>query len=396
MQDDKIKALLADAEMKPSRSAWRNIASRLDAAAAPAAGQSWAWAKWAGAAVAFAAIVLGVFVFTGKQESEQPIPTYINITEAPTAQASPVLDEPELVVLKPESETRLAHSVRPVRPAETVAAEPAEVEEETPVTAPVAVAVAVDEPAPAAEKNSKAAAATFAPVRQPDAFAQMEFEDLQQFKPGRTLYAQGAIGGNDSDIRFKSNAARMSSGTSIPKTGITELGESVFGIPFSLGLGVRFYLTPKFSLGTGVSYSLLSRTFEGEYQRVSSAGVVEFSEIGNVHHQMHYVGIPVNAYYDIISGENIKFYVFGGGEAEFCVSNKYTLYSSTDIIFRSPVNSIQWSAGAGLGLEFKLSPVLGLYVEPSARYYFHNNQPKNVRTERPFMANLDAGLRFDF
>ncbi|MDO5321435.1 MAG: porin family protein [Bacteroidia bacterium] len=392
MQDDKIKALLADAEIKPSRRVWRNIASRLDAAAAPAAGQSWAWAKWAGVAVAFAAIVLGVFVFTGRQETEQPIPTYINITEAPTAQASPVLDEPELVVLKPESDVRVAHSVKAVKPAETVVEETEEAlkEEETPS------AVEADEPAPVVEKEHKAAPAPSAPVRQPDAFAQMEFEDLQQFNPSRTLYAQGAIGGNDSDIRFKSNAARMSSGTAVPKTGITELGESVFGIPFSLGLGVRFYLTPKLSLGAGVSYSLLSRTFEGEYQRVSSAGIVEFSQTGNVHHQMHYVGIPVNAYYDIIGGENIKFYVFGGGEAEFCVSNKYTLYSDTDIIFRSPVNSVQWSAGAGLGVEFKLSPVLGLYVEPSARYYFHNNQPKNVRTERPFMANLDAGLRFDF
>lgn len=391
MQDEKIKALLADAEIKPSRHVWRNIASQLDAAAAPAAGQPWAWAKWAGAAVALAAVVLGVFLFTGKPESGQPIPTYINITEAPTAQASPVLDEPELVVPKPENDAA-GVAVRPSRRAETVAEQLAEVveKEEAPAAAETV------EAAPAVEEKHNAAPAPSVPVRQPDAFAQMEFEDLQQFKPGRTLYAQGAIGGNDSDIRFKSNAARMSSGTSIPKTGITELGESVFGIPFSLGLGVRFYLTPKLSLGAGVSYSLLSRTFEGEYQRVSSAGVVEFSEIGNVHHQMHYVGIPVNAYYDIISGENIKFYVFGGGEAEFCVSNKYTLYSSTDIIFRSPVNSIQWSAGAGLGLEFKLSPVLGLYVEPSARYYFHNNQPKNVRTERPFMANLDAGLRFDF
>lgn len=391
MQDEKIKALLADAEIKPSRHVWRNIASQLDAAAAPAAGQPWAWAKWAGAAVALAAVVLGVFLFTGKPESGQPIPTYINITEAPTAQASPVLDEPELVVPKPENDAA-GVAVRPSRRAETVAEQLAEVveKEEAPAAAETV------EAAPAVEEKHNADPAPSVPVRQPDAFAQMQFEDLQQFKPGRTLYAQGAIGGNDSDIRFKSNAARMSSGTSIPKTGITELGESVFGIPFSLGLGVRFYLTPKFSLGAGVSYSLLSRTFEGEYQRVSSAGVVEFSEIGNVHHQMHYVGIPVNAYYDIISGENIKFYVFGGGEAEFCVSNKYTLYSSTDIIFRSPVNSIQWSAGAGLGLEFKLSPVLGLYVEPSARYYFHNNQPKNVRTERPFMANLDAGLRFDF
>lgn len=128
MQDEKIKALLADAEIKPSRHVWRNIASQLDAAAAPAAGQPWAWAKWAGAAVALAAVVLGVFLFTGKPESGQPIPTYINITEAPTAQASPVLDEPELVVPKPENDAA-GVAVRPSRRAETVAEQLAEVVE---------------------------------------------------------------------------------------------------------------------------------------------------------------------------------------------------------------------------------------------------------------------------
>ena len=45
-------------------------------------------------------------------------------------------------------------------------------------------------------------------------------------------------------------------------TGITENSTgSTFGIPVSFGLGVRFDLTPRWSVSTGVRYSLLERKF---------------------------------------------------------------------------------------------------------------------------------------
>ena len=36
----------------------------------------------------------------------------------------------------------------------------------------------------------------------------------------------------------------------------------------------------------------------------------------------------------------------------------------------------QYSAAAGLGMEFRLSEVLGLYADPSVRYYFHGDDPE--------------------
>ena len=52
------------------------------------------------------------------------------------------------------------------------------------------------------------------------------------------------------------------------------------------------------------------------------------------------------------------------------------------------------SCGAGVGVEFRLSGKLGLYLDPGVRYYFPNSQPKSIRTDKPFMFNFDAGLRF--
>ena len=199
-----------------------------------------------------------------------------------------------------------------------------------------------------------------------------------------SLYAQGSLGGNESDINFHHGIASMAPGAD--GTGISEQSTSTYGVPVSFGLGVRFYIAKRLSIGTGLDYSILTRTFTGKFSDVS----------GSVLHTMHYIGVPVNLYYDVIGTDKVKFYVYGGAEAEYCLSNSYTLFASPNIVKRSPVSRPQFSVGAGLGVEFRLSDRLGLYLDPSARYYFQCSQPKNIRTDKPFMADFDAGLRFNF
>lgn len=389
MQDNKIKSMLENVEVPAPRRVWRNVSAQLDAAAAPAeAGRE--WMKWAGMAVAFAALVIGVFVFVPHNSSEEPILTSQNITVAQNAQLPPEEAEPEQILESAAPVAAISAKREYVAAAELsedavapevfeAPAEPTEVQE-TPVQ---------PRPAPVEVKDEPDGSAA-------GVFERMAKEEEKKFSRGiKSLYAQGAIGGNDSDISFSANRARMSSGTSVKKTGITELGESEFGIPISFGVGFRYYVVPKFSIGAGLDYSLLSRTFKGLYEEVENRTVV-YSETGTVHHTMHYLGIPVNAYYDIITADRVKFYVYGGGAMEFCLGNNYTLYSSTYINYSSKVDKLQWSVNAGLGVEFKLSTHLGLYLDPSAKYYFHCYQPKNIRTERPLMFNFDAGLRFNF
>ena len=56
---------------------------------------------------------------------------------------------------------------------------------------------------------------------------------------------------------------------------------------------------------------------------------------------------------------------------------------------------VQGSADLGLGVQMKISDHLGLYLDPSAKYYFGANQPKTIRTQQPVMFNLEFGVRFD-
>lgn len=173
---------------------------------------------------------------------------------------------------------------------------------------------------------------------------------------------------------------------------ILETSTSSYGVPVSLALGVRFQLSEKLSIGTGVDYSLLSRTFSGKYAPSQGAAVD-----ADFRHTMHYLGIPLDLYYTLFSPGSLRIYVYAGGEAEYCVSNKYAISTATGTeTFRSPVSGLQFSVGGGLGVEFRISQHLGIFLDPGINYYFNCHQPKNVRTEKPMLFNIDAGLRFGF
>lgn len=394
--DLQIRSLLQDAEAKPSRRVWKAVSRRLDADAAPAAAsRSFGWLGWSGVALAAAAaIAAGIFLF-------DPIPTYQNIQKGETLAQVTEIQAPEPDVSREQPEEQ-AETVK-VSPAQK-AVKPSRVEIVPTPGQPELLAQAAEpsraeEPetafsqAPAEDSHEQAAPAEKKPAEDP--FARMAWEDAHNAptRPSQ-FYVAGSLGGNESGISSASRASRLSSSVDIPKTGVTELGDSSYGIPFSAGLGVRFYIWPRLSVATGISYSLVSRSFEGRYNNVNG-GIIEQTASGTFFHSMHYIGIPLNAYYDIISGNKVKFYGYAGAAAEYCVANKYNLVSE-NFTYTEPVKGLQWSAGAGLGVEFKVADFLGIYVDPGVRYYFDCNQPRNLRTEHPLLINFDAGLRFEF
>ena len=59
------------------------------------------------------------------------------------------------------------------------------------------------------------------------------------------------------------------------------------------------------------------------------------------------------------------------------------------------VKSVQLSTNIGIGVEFMLGRYVGLYIDPSLRYYFRNGQPKSIRTAQPLMLGFEMGFRFN-
>ena len=65
----------------------------------------------------------------------------------------------------------------------------------------------------------------------------------------------------------------------------------------------------------------------------------------------------------------------------------------TDITHTEKVKGMQLSSNLGMGVEFFVGKHLGIYLDPSLRYYFDNNQPKSIRTAQPLMFGFEMGFR---
>lgn len=385
--DLQIRSMVEDAEVRPSRRVRKAVLARMVPDTAPQAGPYRPWMSWSACALAVcAALAVGIF------HKSKPIPTYIinNDPKELLAQEVPqVLPEPA----SPEAISAAGKAgILPERYKDVSVGEiasfavPEKQEEETPSAPESAdVQIPVNTVTDGDREEEKA----------DGEFIDWGSEEKAAGMP-RDFYLRGSVTGNSSGAKVSGSRYVSGGGSSV--TGIKETGKSSYSIPFTAGLGVRVHVLPRLAIGTGLNYSYLTRNFEGVYTHVNDAGVIDVKASGDIKHTMHYIGIPVNLYFDIAGGDKFKFYVYGGGSAEYCLSSKYDIHTTTlgNFTHKDKVNNLQWSAGIGLGVEFKAVKGLGIYLDPGVRYYFENGQPRNLRTDKPFLINLDAGIRWDF
>ena len=377
--DLKLRETLLDAEVKPSKSVWKGISARLEEK--PAATPVW-W-KWAGAALAAAAVCAVVLLPTKSVQEE-------NLAAEMLVAQNIVEDTPEIELLAENSEP----SVNKTPGGRRVIVLPSE-QKVLPVEESVPAEEEVESVQQEEEEEVMVVQEEKEPVQDPFALLEEDEEDTRRAsRPGISLTAGGDLsgyGGSTSGGPASHLASGVGSGLN---PGISENSLSTYGIPVSFGVGVRCRLDRHWSVGTGVNYSLLTRSFVGTY--TEEVGVPAKITNGNVLHKMQYVGIPLNVYYNLVRTSNLHVYAFGGGQAEFCLKNHYDIKGSNGTeSFSDPVNGVQFSTAAGIGLEFRISRRLGLYLDPGARYYFDCGQPNSIRTAKPFMFNIDAGLRFN-
>lgn len=219
-------------------------------------------------------------------------------------------------------------------------------------------------------------------------------DEPQKNRIGTSLVLSGITGTNSAQNSIRRNPMKRPAISAAPKkTGIKETStNTTYGIPVSAGLGVRLNFTPRWSLGIGVNYTMLTRKFYGTYTQVGTDGSILKDVSSDIRNTQHYVGIPVNAYYNIVNQDRINFYTYAGGAVEKCIADKYQVLN-TEIVHGEKAKGVQISANIGLGVEFLLGKHLGLYIDPSVRYYFDCGQPKSIRTAQPLMLGFEMGLR---
>lgn len=214
-------------------------------------------------------------------------------------------------------------------------------------------------------------------------------EERQSRRPEISLTVYGNALSNNSDGKSSRRPPIMQS-PGVMKDCVVEDQAKSYGIPLSFGAGVKIAFTPRWALSAGINYTLLTRTLSGTYYDRDGSPNYDNS----ISNRQNYIGIPVNVYCNILSGDFVDFYAWAGGTVEKCVSDNYLVdVQNRELNWSKGSKGVQLSAGLGIGVEFILARRLGLYIDPSVRYYFESRQPKSIRTVQPLMFSFEAGLR---
>ena len=158
-----------------------------------------------------------------------------------------------------------------------------------------------------------------------------------------------------------------------------------YSMPLAFGFQAQLPINKKFSVGAGLNYSLLVSQFQN----------LEINSRRDIQQSLHYIGIPVNAYYTFLQNNQLKVYVAAGFVLEKgIVENDRIVENGVKSIENYSIPGVQFSLSGGIGIEFLLNKELGLYFDPAVAYYFKGNQPDNIRTAQPLQYKVELGMRF--
>ena len=387
---DSIRSILESGQEEVPAHIWEGVSSGLDKAAARRNRILWLRRSVAGVAAA-AAVVVGLLL--GHDGTEQNLVPEVSgdmiaVIETPSQETA----APQEILLADIPASSPLQTARPATKDIPAAAAMSGISSESAKDIPAekAEADAISEPT----ENTPEPAVS-GTCSEETSWEEDE-KEIKSRKLKTSLVVSGIAGTNNPQGKKGTGPLRSPGIYKAPtKTTIEQSGsQATYGIPLSFGAGVKFRFTDRWSLGMGVNYTLLTSRFSGKYTKVTD-GVASLPISSEVKNQQHYIGIPVNVYYNIVSRDFINFYAYAGGTVEKCVANRYQVQTTPIINHSESVKGVQLSANAGIGVEFLLGKYVGLYLDPSLRYYFRGSQPKSIRTAQPLMLGFEMGLRFN-
>ena len=154
-------------------------------------------------------------------------------------------------------------------------------------------------------------------------------------------------------------------------------------LPIAIGLSVSYPLSTKWSLSSGIIYTRLHSDF---------ASIINGSAISQ-EQILHYLGIPLNAQYQLFHRGGLNIYLSAGAEADY---NIKTYLASEGVTQHLNRDRLQFSVQGGVGLQYNILPQFGLYAEPGVKHYFDNgSRLRNYFKDQPTSFNLQLGLRLN-
>lgn len=273
--------------------------------------------------------------------------------------------------------------------------------------APAAALTQVSDPAPATVREDVPSVSPDLPRATVEDRKAMERLALQEDRRDLRGFSFSAAGNLQTRHRGWSNSShtvplRYGAAPDIDETKeqIVFQNSETFFIPVSVGIKAMYNFSSRWAVSTGVTYTFMGRNYKGQYVSGQGWNSILADETVIDNHQ-HWVGIPVDAYFTFLNQGRLRAHIFAGGAVDFLIKNDNLVHdpmgTGTDVHFIENSAVPQWSAGAGIGLEFRLTPHVSLYLDPQLRYYFATNpvQPRSLRTVQPFRFDVEGGLRFN-
>lgn len=202
---------------------------------------------------------------------------------------------------------------------------------------------------------------------------------------------------NGTPIKLDSKGKLPYNGVLMGDTFRSVESEHRFYQPVSVGMEVSCDLGRRFFLGSGLSYTcLVSESSSGSSESRSS-----------LTQTVHLLGVPLKLGYKIIDNPLFELSVAGGGRVDKAIASK----TVTRLALNGPepvrsastgtVFPLYWSLTASASAAYKLSSLVGLYLEPGLSWHFSSKSDSGLALEtvwsgRPLNFQLNAGVRFYF
>jgi hypothetical protein len=181
-------------------------------------------------------------------------------------------------------------------------------------------------------------------------------------------------------------------------------------ITTSYGINFGYQISRKIKIRTGISqinlvsntqnvayFSLInSRVIEGSVLFDSSSNGTGAAVFGKVNQNIGFIEVPSEVEYLIVD-KKFGINLIGGFSTLFLNKNKISINtenSNTDLGKVKNLNEISFTANAGLGLSYKISPQFHFNMEPIFKYQL--NTFKDTKNFNPYYFGIYSGFSFQF
>ncbi|MDR2042231.1 MAG: PorT family protein [Tannerella sp.] len=183
------------------------------------------------------------------------------------------------------------------------------------------------------------------------------------------------------------NAASDQNQGKVPKTNIRHKTPATFGFSASRYLGNRF------SLQTGLVYTLLISDWETQATAYNT----------KTRQTLHFAGIPLSLSYQIAGWNRFQVYASAGGQVDVNVAGrlrvrKYSDNLQTGVSYANErMKELLWSVNARAGVSYPLIPYISLFGELGVVHYFNNgSEVETIYSGKSLNISPQIGLRLSF